>query len=351
MIKIVQSFIALNVYLYSYVSPVECMADESAALQDSVACTKVGLYCHDHTLTNWLNSASEYELLRPIIPRRPAFDLFTNRLALSQPATFTHTLNKTRLAGVSGGLVAANYYAYLRFKDIWWSHPTTSFHFYRGWRQTKGWYDFGLDDSLWHHMDKLGHYYNSRFASLLLSDTANWIGFNKNQSLWIGAFSSWLLFLQIELFDGQFEQWGFSLGDLAANTAGSFMPLLSERVPFFQNFQLKLSYHASAEIDRERFMVEDYAGMTFWLTTSPRQLLPEMLDRFWPDFLNFAFGYSVSQKTHGEVELYLGLDYDLSTIETKSPVINRLLGYLNYAHLPAPAIKIRPMTEYYFFYY
>jgi hypothetical protein len=199
-------------------------------------------------------------------------------------------------------------------------------------------------------MDKLGHYFNARLASLLLADTASWIGFRENPSQWIGAIMSWLLYLQIEIFDGQFEQWGFSLGDLAANTAGAFMPLLSTRYPVIQKFTLKLSYSPS-EIQQQKYVVEDYAGMTFWLTSNPQNFLPRSFDSFWPDFLNIALGYSISKKTYGDIELYLGLDYDLTKIEVRSPFWRRVLYYLNYIHLPAPAIKISPQKQLYLLYY
>ena len=267
-----------------------------------------------------------------------------------KPAVSERRVNKTRLAFSGCALVGANYYAYKRFENMWWNHPKSSFHFYRGWRQTEGWYDFGPDDSLWHHMDKFGHYYNARLLSLLLSDIALWIGFEENPAQWIGAVSSWLLYLQIELFDAQFEQWGFSLGDLAANTAGAFMPIWSSRSSLIQNFTLKWSY-APAQLEQQKYMVEDYAGMTFWLTTNPQHLLPDFFDDFWPDFLNLALGYSITQKAYGEIELYIGLDYDLTKIQTNSLFWNRVLYYLNFIHLPAPAIKIRPVTDYYLFCY
>lgn len=185
--------------------------------------------------------------------------------------------------------------------------------------------------------------------ALFMSDTASWIGFEENSSLWIGAVASWLFYLQIEIFDGQFEQWGFSLGDLAANTAGALMPVLSSHLPFLQKFSLKLSY-APKEIQLQQYMIEDYAGMTYWLTSNPQDFF-RFMEPVWPDFLNLAFGYSITQKAHGDIELYVSLDYDLTTIQTRSFFWNRVLYYLNFIHLPAPAIKIQPVPKYYLFYY
>lgn len=260
-------------------------------------------------------------------------------------------LKAPRLFAVAGGLAAANYYAYQRFKNIWWQYPKTGFHLYRGWRQTQGWYDFGYDDSPWRHMDKFGHFYCSRLASLLLADAAQWVGFEHRQSRWIGALTSWLFYLQIELFDGQFEQWGFSLGDLTANTAGAFMPLLGERFPFLQKFKLKLSYHVSAEIEQEHFLIEDYAGMTFWLTSNPRDFMPAFFNNVWPAFLNIAVGYGISKKAHGDLHIYLGLDYDLRRCRTTSVMLNRVIAYLDYLHLPAPAMRTTPAMRFDALYY
>ncbi len=258
-------------------------------------------------------------------------------------------IHKTRLGFTVAALASANIYAYQQFKNIWWDYPTSPFHLYRGWRQTEGWYDFGPDDSLWHHMDKFGHYYVTRTLSLFFSDTAQWIGFDESSSRWLGALTSWLFYLQIEIFDGQFEQWGFSLGDLTANTAGAFMPVLCHHVPALQNFTFKLSY-APKEIQLQQYMIEDYAGMTYWLTANPQNAFA-WIDPLWPNFLNLALGYSVTQKAHGEIELFLSLDYDLTALQTRSSFWNRVLYYLNFIHLPAPAIKFRPTTAYYLLYY
>jgi hypothetical protein len=267
-------------------------------------------------------------------------------LVMPQPS---READKGRLALTVGTLASVNIYAYKKFQNIWWNYPKSPFHLYRGWRQTEGWYDFGPDDSLWFHMDKFGHFYSTRLLSLFLSDTAQWIGFEKNAAQWIGAVASWLFYLQIEIFDGQFEQWGFSLGDLAANTAGAFMPIISARSPFLQKFTLKMSY-APREIQLQQHMVEDYAGMTYWLTSNPQDFL-SVLDPLWPDFLNLAFGYSITQKAHGDIELYFSLDYDLTKIKARSSFWNRVLYYANFIHLPAPTIKFKPTTHYYLFYY
>ena len=255
------------------------------------------------------------------------------------------SLSKDRLLLAASGITLTNWYLYQRFKDIWWSHNRTKFHFYRGWKQSTGWWDMGPNDSLWFHMDKLGHLYNARLVSKAMSDLGRWVGFTKNQSLWAGALISSAFYLEIELFDGQYDEWGFSIGDFLASELGAFLPMLNNRFPQVDYFTLKLSYHNSPEIDEEHYLIEDYAGMTFWLSTNVWRMMPKNLKKFWPPWLNLAFGYGVTKKAHGEIELYFALDYDLTKLRTGNPTMRKLLDYLNYIHLPAPTLQLRPVVK------
>jgi len=255
------------------------------------------------------------------------------------------SVNKNRLLIATSGLTLTNWYIYQRFKDIWWSHNRGSFHFYRGWRRTTGWWDMGPDDSLWFHMDKLGHLYNARLVSMTMSDLSRWVGFTESQSLWAGALLSSAFYLEIELYDGQYDEWGFSIGDFIASEIGAFLPMLSNRFPQLDCFTLKLSYHSSPEIYEEQYLIEDYAGMTFWLSTDVWSMMPWRLKKFWPSWLNLALGYGITQKARGEIELYLALDYDLTKIHVENPTIRKLLDYLNYIHFPAPTLQLRPAVK------
>lgn len=264
-------------------------------------------------------------------------------------AAKTATLQKFRpYRAAAAGLtcLSVNAIAYQKFKNIWWNHPTTNFHLYRGWRQTEGWYDLGPHDSLWFHMDKLGHYYNAQLLAVLLRDTAGWVGFDNGQSGWIGALSSWLFMLEIELFDSRYEEWGFSLGDMLANTAGALMPMMQEESPFLKQFVLKWSYRPTSGASSQHYLFDDYSAMTFWLCSNPDDFLPDALRSFWPGFLNLTVGYGITEKAAGEIEWYIGLDYDLTRIQTRRPVLKKILAYLNYIHFPAPSLRIYPQTKF-----
>ncbi|RPI03315.1 MAG: DUF2279 domain-containing protein [Calditrichaeota bacterium] len=247
-----------------------------------------------------------------------------------------------RAVVVVGSATIIHSWAYHQFNNIWWNHPQTHFHLYRGWKQNQGLYDFGFHDSLWLHMDKFGHFYCARQLAFLMTETFNWIGLSNGCSSWLGAASSWLFMLEIELFDARFQEWGFSLGDLTANTAGVLLPVLKAHSPFLQKFTLKMSYHPTKQGIKNDYFIDDYAGMTFWLCANPRPLLPRFLRNWWPAFLNLSAGYGISEKTDGKIELYFGLDYDLLKLKTKQPALNKLIEFINYFHLPAPALRIQP---------
>ncbi|MBC7185580.1 MAG: hypothetical protein H5U38_00950, partial [Calditrichaeota bacterium] len=116
-----------------------------------------------------------------------------------------------RVVVATAGLAAANTAAYAYFHKVWWDHPRTRFHLYRGWRRTSGSYDLGFDDSLWHHVDKCGHFYSASLLSRYGAVTARWVGLSESQADWAGFALASLLMLEIELYDGFFAEWGFSL--------------------------------------------------------------------------------------------------------------------------------------------
>ncbi len=249
-----------------------------------------------------------------------------------------------RLFVASLTLAAANYAAYQPFKDAWWREERTHFHLYRGWRRSYGYLDFGWHDTLYGHMDKLGHFYSSRLLSEQLFAIARWIGFSEHTSRLIGPTVSSLLMLEIEIYDGFFKEWGFSLADFSANELGAFYPLLEHQLPVLQNFQLKFSYHPSRQPQREQTFIKDYAGMTFWLSANVHAALPRQLAAVYPEWLNLALGYSVSKPTRGRIELYLAPDINWLKIPWggSSNTTRFIKRTLNYFHFPCFAWQLRP---------
>lgn len=247
-----------------------------------------------------------------------------------------------RAVALAAFSISANALAYQKFKNIWWHHPTAGFHLYRGWRQNQGWYDLGPHDSLWLHMDKFGHYYNARLLSHAFADAFQWIGVKEQSSSRLGALAGWLIMLEIELFDSRYREWGFSIGDLLANTAGAAAPLASEQ-SVINKFTLKWSYQPSGG---PSYWLDDYEAMTFWLCANPRDFLPQALQPFWPRFVNLAVGYGITQKAYGEIEWSLALDYNLASLQPRHPALKKVLAYLNYLHFPAPTLRLQPHVRF-----
>lgn len=274
-------------------------------------------------------------------------------IATNKNENFTsQQIRHGRLTFASLMLISLNYAAYQPFKNVWWQEERTHFHFYRGWRRNKGYWDFGWHDTLYGHIDKLGHYYSARLLSEHIYSISRWIGFDENSSNLIGPILSSLLMLEIEVYDGFFKDWGFSLADFAANELGAFSPLIKQKIPFFKDFQLKFSYHSSKRIDQENAFINDYAGMTFWLSYNVQSILPASVQRYYPDWLNLALGYSVSQPTRGKVELYFALDINWMKIPIgHSPTATFIKKSLNNFHFPCFSLKLTPNKKFYPIYF
>ncbi|MDZ7334769.1 MAG: YfiM family protein [candidate division KSB1 bacterium] len=263
-----------------------------------------------------------------------------------------HLIHRQRLMGSSLALIALNYAAYQPFKQAWWQNERTRFHFYQGWRRTYGYLDFGWHDTLYGHMDKLGHYFSAQLLSEQLYFISRWIGFNDATSRWIGPILSSLLMLEIEIYDGFFKDWGFSLADFTANELGAFSPILRERLPWLSIVQLKFSYHPSHFPNQEPTFIKDYPGMTFWLAIRVHDLLPAQMKSYYPAWLCWSLGYSVSKPARGDIELFLAPDINWQYLPWgKSPTMRYIKRILNHFHFPGFALKFRPNQKFYPFYF
>ncbi len=261
-------------------------------------------------------------------------------------------IKQRRLVFAAFALVSLNYAAYEPFKDVWWEEERTHFHFYQGWRRNKGYLDFGWHDTLYGHVDKLGHFYSAKLMSEHINDISRWIGFDENSSRLIGPILSSLLMLEIEIYDGFFKDWGFSLADFAANELGAFSPLIKEKVTFLNYFQLKLSYHPSNLPQHENPFIKDYAGMTFWLSLDIHSVLPAYTRSYYPAWLNLSLGYGISKPTRGEVELYLSPDINWMKVPFgHSQTMLFIKRTLNYFHFPCFAVKLMPDKKFYPIYF
>ncbi len=271
-------------------------------------------------------------------------------LRLNRPSQ--QRIHRQRLAISSMALVTLNYAAYQPFKQAWWQNERTRFHFYQGWRRTRGYLDFGWHDTLYGHMDKLGHYYSARLLSEQIYLISQWIGFDAPISQWIGPILSSLLLLEIEIYDGFFKDWGFSLADFTANELGAFSPLIKQQWPWLDIIQLKFSYHPSHFPNQEPTFIKDYPGMTFWFSVRVSDLLPDGMKSYYPAWLCLSLGYSVSKPARGDIELFIAPDIDWQRLPWgHSPTLRLVKRTLNYFHFPSFAFKFRPDQKFYPIYF
>ena len=220
-------------------------------------------------------------------------------------------------------------------------------------------------------MDKLGHIVANVYLTKLSAESFVWAGVDRKKALWLGFTNSTLLYTAFELTDAGFEDWGFSIPDYVANLLGAGYPILQEYYPIMNHFNFKWSFWPSTYFQNEvhqnkpgfvnyetyEYLLHDYDGMTFWLSTDIDWILPIQYESYWPDWLNIAIGYTAKnlpQDNHALKyrEYILSFDYNLLKLPGNNSLLNTLKLIFNVIHFPAPAIKFgNNGITYYLFYF
>lgn len=247
-------------------------------------------------------------------------------------------INYGRLAIVTGITASTAYVVHYYQSRAWWQENRSKFHFQNDWEY-----------ALW--IDKLGHWWGATTLQHLFSTSLSWSNFSDNTSQWLGSILAFSYQLYVESFDGFAQDWGFSPGDALFDFGGAFYPLLQHYFPSLKNVNLKLSYFPSKrllkkdpsdELYKNKFVIDDYEGQSFYLSFKVNNMLPSSLEKYWPDFLCVALGYSMRNWTgyaKADVNYYLALDYDIEQIPLHGPFWHFIKHTLNLIHLPAPGIR------------
>lgn len=287
------------------------------------------------------------KLLTDSISNSNYIDTLEKKTNLTKPS-----VNYGRLAIIGGSIFAINGGLWLYYDEAWYKGTRTKFHLY------DDWYNGNLN------VDKLGHMHYAMIQNRVGYRAFRWAGFNDDWSMWIASGLGWLLHLQVELEDAKYAEWGFSLGDLGANTLGAIYPNLQRYFPFFSNFNLKLSYYPSKNYldGTVKHIINDYEGRTYWLTVNIYGLYPGIFKDIIPQWLNLAIGYGgdkiyneqgrlrqIGKRGIGTQQWYLALDYDLLKLfnPAKDSFWHLLLEQLDQFHFPAPAIMLKPRKTFY----
>lgn len=238
-----------------------------------------------------------------------------------------------------------------------------SFHFYN-------------DNDGYLQVDKFGHMYGGYVYSYIGYYGLLKLGATRNEALFFGSTLGFLLQFPIEIMDGLHQGYGFSWGDIAANTMGSALVFGQELLFGDQLFKYKFSYLESeysknsngyyGETTMNR-LLKDYNGHTYWFS------MP--LNKFFfrqslPPWLNIAFGYGANGM-YGEFEnitSYKGVaipeteryrqyllspDIEWTRIKTDSKFLQLLFKGMTFVKLPFPTLEYNSLGQFkaYWIYY
>jgi hypothetical protein len=287
----------------------------------------------------------------------------TGKISIKRPELINRTnefpskLNKTAL-WVTAGTEAAMYAGELIFLNtVWWGgreeQPVDFF--------------FHNDNAGYLQIDKFGHFTTAYQESKLAYYVYRKTGLSKNTSILIGGVTGFALQLPIEIWDGFYEKWGFSWGDIAANTLGAC--LFAGQEYFFddQIVKMKFSYFQSEYARNPQVkasgllgqtftenMSDDYNGHTYWASANISKMLPKSN---LPPWLSIAVGYSVNgvlgeyhnyPEYHGVTlpeydrtrQYLLSLDIDWDKIPTHSKFMKILFQGLDIIKIPFPTLEL-----------
>ena len=272
------------------------------------------------------------------------------------------SLNKSRVKTVviSESVLASS--VLLGLNQLWYKDfQKSDFHFVN-------------DNAEWLQMDKIGHFYSCYHLGRLGAESLKWSGANQKAQLIYGATLGLAFMSIVEVFDGKSSQWGFSVGDMAANILGTGFYVSQDLLWKEQRIVPKFSFHqtvyaaARPNVLGNGFkeqIIKDYNGQTYWLSANVHSFFKTSKI---PTFINLAIGYGAEgmitandsfintiflpEKSRTR-QFYVSFDVDLTKIKTKSPTLKILFSLFNTIKIPAPAFEIngRGETKFHYFYF
>ncbi|MCW3093481.1 MAG: hypothetical protein JWP81_4550 [Ferruginibacter sp.] len=278
---------------------------------------------------------------------------------LSLNKTLTDKQKKTRVWAVAATNITVYSAILVSLNNSWYTnYPRSSFHFFN-------------DNKEWLQVDKGGHMFGAYIESRMSMELWRWTGIERKKRIWFGGLSGIVYQTIIETLDGFSTAWGWSWGDMAANTMGSGILIAQELAWDDQRVKLKLSFHkndyGTDELNNRADKIygksllerlnKDYNSLTIWASGNIHSFFPESK---LPPWLSVAVGYgaeglfgareNVAKDVNGNItfdrhdikryrQWYLAPDIDFTKIRTKKKGVKALLTLLSAFKMPAPSLE------------
>lgn len=261
----------------------------------------------------------------------------------------------------TGGYYATSIYV---LNNTWYKgKEKVPFHFYN-------------DNAAYLQVDKFGHMFGGYVYSYIGYFGLLKLGASRKEALLFGSTLGFVLQFPIEIMDGLHEGYGFSWGDIVANSLGSALVFGQELLFHEQLIKYKFSYWESVYAKNSNGylghttmnrLLSDYNGHTYWFS------MPlNMFDgkKRMPEWLNIAVGYGANGM-YGEFEnissydgvvipeteryrqYLISLDVDWTKIKTNSGFLKVLFKGMTFVKLPFPTLEYNSKGEFrgYWMYY
>jgi hypothetical protein len=270
--------------------------------------------------------------------------LFVFLLFFQTSAQTDTSLHSSRVLLVSGGTALIATSSLLLLNQAWYTdYPRTSFHSFN-------------DGKEWLQMDKAGHIMTSYYVGRLGAGAFRWSGMREKPARYWGGSLGFLYLTGIEILDGYSSGWGFSGGDMIANTAGAGAFIIQDALWKEQRITFKFSVHSSeyaqynpsllGSTTAERIL-KDYNGQTYWMSVNPGSFMNDA-SKF-PKWINVAFGYGAEGMVRADPNIdsysryrkyFLSLDIDLTRLPVKKKWMKTVLNTIGFIKVPFPALEL-----------
>lgn len=224
-------------------------------------------------------------------------------------------------------------------------------------------FHFFNDNGEWLQMDKVGHTFSAYVTGKQGFNVCLWTGMENKRAAWIGGNMGWVFMASIEVLDGFSSGWGFSTGDIIANSIGSATFVAQQLTWKEQRIEFKLSDHSSKYAkyrpdqlgsDFQEELFKDYNGQTLWLSGNVQSFLKN--ESKFPKWINIAIGYGAEGMTGARFnpadykgtpipsfkryrQFYLSPDIDFTKIKTRSKALKFIFEVTRYIKFPLPALE------------